>query len=336
VEAHVSDARDGIEVVAGAGGFIGGHLVRALSEQSRTVRAIDVKPLRDWHQVIEGVENVTLDLSEKDACVAALDDASSVFNLASDMGGMGFIERNKALCMLSVLVNTHLLMAAREQRVQRYFFASSACVYAADKQATEDALPLAETDAYPAMPEDGYGWEKLFDERMCRHFCEDFGLKTRVARYHNVYGPFGTWAGGREKAPAALSRKIAVAKLSGRHEIEVWGDGNQVRTFTYIDDCIDGTLRIMRDGVYEPLNVGSYESVTVNELIDMIEGFAGIKVKRNYVFDAPLGVRGRSSDNSLILEKLDWQPSMPLEVGVEQTYRWIYDQVSSTQPAPVD
>ncbi len=331
----MSDSRDGIVVVAGAGGFIGGHLVRAIREQGRTVRAIDIKPLSDWHQVIEGVENVTLDLSEKGACVAALDDANSVFNLASDMGGMGFIERNKALCMLSVLVNTHLVMAARQQRVHRYFFASSACVYAADKQGTEDAIPLAEADAYPAMPEDGYGWEKLFDERMCRHFWEDFGLETHVARYHNVYGPFGTWTGGREKAPAALSRKIAVAKLSGRHEIEVWGDGNQVRTFTYVDDCIDGTLRIMGDGVHEPLNIGSDESVTVNELIDMIEGFAGIKVKRNYVVDAPLGVRGRSSDNSLILEKLDWQPSIPLEVGLERTFRWIYDQVLSTQPAPV-
>ena len=331
----MSDTRDGIVVVAGAGGFIGGHLVRALREDGRTVRAIDIKPSGDWHQVIDGVENVTLDLSEKGACVAALDDASSVYNLASDMGGMGFIERNKALCMLSVLVNTHLLMAARQQRVQRYFFASSACVYAADKQATEDAIPLAETDAYPAMPEDGYGWEKLFDERMCRHFREDFGLETRVARYHNVYGPFGTWTGGREKAPAALSRKIAVAKVSGRHEIEVWGDGSQVRTFTHIDDCIDGTLRIIRDGVHEPLNVGSDESVTVNELIDMIEGFAGIQVKRNHVLDAPLGVRGRSSDNSLILEKLDWQPSIPLVVGLEQTYRWVYDQVSSLQPAPV-
>jgi GDP-D-mannose 3', 5'-epimerase len=335
VEADSNDSRDGIVVVAGAGGFIGGHLVRALSEEGQTVRAIDIKPLRDWHQVIEGVENVTLDLSEKDACFAVLDGVDAVYNLACDMGGMGFIEANKAQCMLSVLINTHLLMAAREQDVQRYFFASSACVYAADKQASTRARPLTENDAYPAMPEDGYGWEKLFGERMCRHFSEDFGLETRVARYHNAYGPFGTWAGGREKAPAALSRKIAVAKLSGRHEIEVWGDGNQVRTFTYIDDCIDGTLRIMRGGVHEPLNVGSDESVTVNELIDMIEGFAGISVKRNYVLDAPLGVRGRSSDNSLILERLGWQPTTPLRVGIEQTYRWVYDQVSSLQPAHV-
>jgi GDP-D-mannose 3',5'-epimerase len=331
----LNDSRDGIVVVAGAGGFIGGHLVRALSEKGQTVRAIDIKPSSDWHQVIEGVESVTLDLSEKAACFAALDGVDAVYNLACDMGGMGFIEANKAQCMLSVLINTHLLMAAREQDVQRYFFASSACVYAADKQASARARPLTENDAYPAMPEDGYGWEKLFGERMCRHFSEDFGLETRVARYHNAYGPFGTWTGGREKAPAALSRKIAVAKLSGRHEIEVWGDGNQVRTFTYIDDCIDGTFRIMGGGVHEPLNVGSDESVTVNELIDMIEGFAGISVKRNYVLDAPLGVRGRSSDNSLILERLGWQPTTPLRVGIEQTYRWVYDQVSSLQPAPV-
>jgi len=329
----LNDSRDGIVVVAGAGGFIGGHLVRALGEQGRTVRAIDIKPSSDWHQVIEGVESVTLDLSEKDACFAALDGVDAVYNLACDMGGMGFIEANKAQCMLSVLINTHLLMAAREQDVQRYFFASSACVYAADKQASARARPLAENDAYPAMPEDGYGWEKLFGERMSRHFSEDSGLETRVARYHNGYGPFGAWTGGREKAPAALSRKIAVAKLSGRHEIEVWGDGNQVRTFTYIDDCIDGTLRIMDGGVHQPLNVGSDESVTVNELIDMIEGFAGISVKRNYVLDAPLGVRGRSSDNSLILERLGWQPTTPLQVGIEQTYRWVYDQVSRLQPA---
>jgi GDP-D-mannose 3',5'-epimerase len=335
VKADLSDSRDGIMVVAGAGGFIGGHLVRALGEQGRTTRAIDIKPVSDWHQVIEGVENVTLDLSDKDACLAALDGADAVYNLACDMGGMGYIEANKARCMLSVLINTHLLMAAREQEVQRYFFASSACVYAAGKQASVQARPLAEADAYPAMPEDGYGWEKLFGERLCRHFSEDFGLETRVARYHNVYGPLGAWDGGREKAPAALCRKVAVAKLSGRHEIEVWGDGNQVRTFTHVDDCVAGTLRIMDSGAREPLNVGSDEPVTVNELVDMIEEFAGIKVKRNYVLDAPLGVRGRSSDNSLILEHLGWQPTTPLRVGVGQTYRWVYDQVSSLQPAPV-
>src|SRR5438128_2196793 len=328
--------KDDLIVVTGGGGFIGGHLVAELLRDGyRRIRSVDIKPLDDWYQIFPEVDNLQLDLKEKDACVRAARGARFVFNLAADMGGMGFIETHRADCMLSVLINTHLLMAARAAGCQRYFFASSACVYSADKQARADPGPLKEADAYPAMPEDGYGWEKLFGERMCRHFSEDFGLETRVARYHNVYGPFGTWTGGREKAPAALSRKIAVAKLSGRHEIEVWGDGNQVRTFTYIDDCIDGTFRIMGGGVHEPLNVGSDESVAVNELIDMIEGFAGISVKRNYVLDAPLGVRGRSSDNSLILERLGWQPTTPLRVGIEQTYRWVYDQVSSLQPAPV-
>jgi nucleoside-diphosphate-sugar epimerase len=329
----VSPSKPAVAVVAGAGGFIGGHLVRALATSGSAVRAIDIKQPEEWHQVVPGVDNQTLDLSDKVACITALEGAESVYNLASDMGGMGFIEHNKALCMLSVLINTHLLMAAREQRVERYFFSSSACVYATDKQSSSAVTPLREGDAYPAMPEDGYGWEKLFGERLCRHFWEDFGLETRVARYHNVYGSHGTWTGGREKAPAAICRKIAYAKLNGTHEIEVWGDGEQTRSFTYIDDCIEGTSRIMESDVREPLNVGSEELVTINELIGMVEDLAGVTVKRRYLLDAPKGVRGRNSDNSLISARLGWQPSVPLRVGLEHTYRWIHDQVSTGSTA---
>jgi GDP-D-mannose 3',5'-epimerase len=255
--------------------------------------------------------------------------AARVYNLAADMGGMGFIENNKALCMLSVLINTHLLQASVEAGVERYFFASSACVYAADKQERPDDPALRETDAYPAMPEDGYGWEKLFSERMCRHFREDFGLTTRVARYHNVYGPLGTFEGGREKAPAALCRKIAEAKLSGKHEIEVWGDGEQTRSFMYIDDCVHGTKAILGSEIIEPINLGSSELVTINQMIDIIEGIAGIEVKRNHDLSAPQGVRGRNSDNTLIQKELGWEPSVPLADGLEKTYAWIYDQLES-------
>src|SRR4051794_40106703 len=219
------------------------------------------------------------------------------------MGGMGFIETNKALCMLSVLIGTHMLVAARDEDVDRFYFSSSACVYAADKQTDPAVTALREDDAYPAMAEDGYGWEKLFSERMCRHFTEDFGLETRVARYHNVYGPLGTWTGGREKAPAAICRKIAEAKISGRHQIDVWGDGEQTRSFTYIDDCIYGTEMLMQSDVTEPLNIGSSEMVAINQLIDIVEDIAGIGVERNYDLSAPLGVRGRNSDNALIIER---------------------------------
>jgi nucleoside-diphosphate-sugar epimerase len=245
------------------------------------------------------------------------------------MGGMGFIENNKALCMLSVLINTHLLQAARRHDVERFFFSTSACVYAAGKQLSPDIEPLREDDAYPADPEDGYGWEKLFSERMCRHFDEDFGITTRVARYHNVYGPHGTWNGGREKAPAAISRKIAEAKLSGVHEIEIWGDGEQTRSFTYIDDCVEGTRMIMDSDITVPINLGSSEMVTINGLVDIVEEIAGITVRRRYNLDAPKGVRGRNSDNTMILDRLGWEPSTSLYTGLEQTYRWVYDQVSA-------
>jgi nucleoside-diphosphate-sugar epimerase len=297
------------------------------------VRAADFKPVEEWERITDGAENVVLDLRQVDACHAAVEGVTAVYNLAADMGGMGFIENNKALCMLSVLINSHLLQAANEASVERFFFSSSACVYAQDKQLDTDIAPLKESDAYPAMPEDGYGWEKLFSERMCRHFTEDFGLVTRVARYHNVYGPHGTWTGGREKAPAAISRKVAEAVLSGNHEIEVWGDGEQTRSFTYIDDCVFGTRSIMASDIDEPINLGSSEMVSINQLIDIVSEVAGITVKRNYDLDAPKGVRGRNSDNTMIQERLGWAPSTRLADGMAETYRWVYDQVAALQRA---
>ncbi len=315
-------------LVCGAGGFIGGHLVQDLwSSGYSKIRCVDGKPTEDWYQVLPGTENLVLDLANKSACVEALRGVHAVFNLAADMGGMGFIESNKALCMLSILINTHLLVAAVQNNADRFFFSSSACVYAEDKQITPDIIPLKEADAYPAMPEDGYGWEKLFSERMCRHYSEDFGLTTRVARYHNVYGTHGTYDGGREKAPAAICRKVIEAKLSGTQEIEIWGDGDQTRSFTYIDDCLIGTKLIMDSNVEAPLNLGSDQLVTINQLVDIVEGIAGVQLHRRYKLDAPKGVRGRNSDNTLIKQELDWAPSTRLEDGMEKTYRWIHDQM---------
>jgi nucleoside-diphosphate-sugar epimerase len=327
------DVADRLVVVAGAGGFIGGHLCAALAGRGARVRAADVKPIPTWFQRIPRTQAISADLKDRDACYQLLDGADLVFNLAADMGGMGFIENNKARCMLSVLINTHLLLAAQDLGVERLFYASSACVYAADKQDRTDVDALCESDAYPAMPEDGYGWEKLFSERMCRHFSEDFGLESRVARYHNVYGPLGTYDGGREKAPAAICRKVIEAKLTGSNEIEIWGDGNQTRSFTYIEDCTDGTLRLMASSVREPINLGSDEMVTINQLVDIVENIAGIRLRRNYRLDAPLGVRGRSSDNMLIKELLGWAPSIRLVDGIEQTYSWIYDQMTGAPAA---
>jgi GDP-D-mannose 3',5'-epimerase len=320
-------------VVCGAGGFIGGHLVAELLREDGTrVRAVDVKPFDEWFQAFDGVDNRVLDLSDLHACRETVDGAHSVFNLAADMGGMGFIEANKARCMLSVLINTHLLLAAREQEVERFFFASSACVYAANKQTSTAVQALSEADAYPAMPEDGYGWEKLFSERMCRHFAEDFGLATRVARYHNVYGPQGTYDGGREKAPAAICRKVIEAKLSGNHEIEIWGDGEQTRSFMFVDDCVQGTRMLMQSDVTEPLNVGSARLVTINELVSIVEEIAGLKLRRKYNLDAPQGVRGRNSDNTLIKERLGWEPEISLEDGLAKTYAWMYDAMAGRHP----
>jgi len=321
-------------VVCGAGGFIGGHLIADLIKQGHTdLRAVDLKPMSHWYQKFPGVENLQLDLQEIEACRKAVKDAAVVYNLAADMGGMGFIENNKALCMLSVLINTHLCMASKEAKVQRFFYASSACVYNADKQRDPNVTALKEEDAYPAMPEDGYGWEKLFSERMCRHFREDFGLQTRMARYHNVYGPYGTFDGGREKAPAAICRKVIAAKLSGKHEIEIWGDGHQTRSFQYITDCLKGTQMITWSDITDAINLGSSELVSINQLVDMAEDIAGIKLKRSYNLKAPKGVNGRNSDNTLIKKLLGWEPDTRLRDGLEKTYRWIHDQmVHRTHP----
>ncbi|WP_433965512.1 NAD-dependent epimerase/dehydratase family protein [Tunturiibacter gelidiferens] len=320
-------------VVCGAGGFIGGHLVQSLLDNGvDVIRAVDIKPLDEWYQVSNDVDSLSLDLKDKDSCLTAATGAEVIFQLAADMGGMGFIENNKALCMLSVLTNTHMLMAAREKGVERFFYSSSACVYNGEKQTNPDVVALKEEDAYPALPEDGYGWEKLFSERMCRHFEEDYGLQTRVARYHNVYGPLGTWTGGREKAPAAVCRKVIEAKHSGKHEIEIWGDGKQTRSFMYIDDCTKGTQMIAESEIHEPLNLGSDELVTINQLVDIAEDIAGIKLKRNYNLSAPKGVNGRNSDNTLIQQKLNWAPSIKLRDGLAKTYAWIEDEILSSKP----
>jgi len=316
-------------VVCGAGGFIGGHLINNLVEDGvDVIRAIDLKPVEEWYQPSREVENVEADLKDLENCERAVEGATAVFNLAADMGGMGFIENNKALCMLSVLINTHLLMAAKQAKVSRFFFSSSACVYNADKQRDAHVIPLKESDAYPAQAEDGYGWEKLFSERMCRHFEEDYGLQCRVARFHNVYGPLGTWTGGREKAPAAICRKVLEAALSGKHEIEIWGDGNQTRSFMYVDDCVRGSRMIMESDIHEPMNLGSSELVTINQLVDIAERFAGIKLVRKYNLNAPKGVNGRNSDNSLIQKNLAWEPSISLRDGLRKTYDWIHEQMA--------
>jgi GDP-D-mannose 3', 5'-epimerase len=315
-------------VVCGAGGFIGGHLVKHLLADGLDVaRAVDVKPTEEWYQVAPEVENLVLDLKDKDNCYRTAEGAQVVFQLACDMGGMGFIENNKALCMLSVLTTTHMLLASRDCGVQRLFYSSSACVYNGDKQKDAAVVPLKEEDAYPALPEDGYGWEKLFSERMCRHFEEDFGLQCRVARYHNVYGPHGTWTGGREKAPAAICRKVLEAKISGKHEIEIWGDGNQTRSFMYIDDCLKGTRAILESDIREPINLGSSELVTINQLVDIVEDIAGIKLQRHYNLSAPKGVNGRNSDNTKIHGYLGWEPSIRLRDGMEKTYAWIEQEM---------
>ena len=314
-------------VVTGAGGFIGGHLVAEFRNQGyQRIRAVDEKPLDEWYQRFDDVEKLSLNLNLKENCEVSAKGADEIYNLAANMGGMGFIEHNKALCMLSVLINTHMLQAALNHGCQKFFYSSSACVYNADKQKTFEAPSLKEEDAYPAMPEDGYGWEKLFSERMCRHFREDFGLCTRVARFHNVYGPWGTWFGGREKAPAAICRKVIEAKLQGTHEIEIWGSGDQTRSFMFADDCVKGIQLITNSQILEPINLGSTEAVSINQLVDSVEGIAGIKLKRNYNLSAPKGVNGRNSENTLIKKNLNWEPDTTLQAGLEKTYAWIYDQ----------
>ena len=323
-------AKDDLVLVTGAGGFIGGHLIAELRRQGyASLRAVDRKNLSDWHQLFEDVDNRVLDLALLESCRNAAEGARNIFNLSADMGGMGFIEHNKALCMLSVLPSTLMLVAAREAGAARLFYSSSACVYRADKQEDADPTPLKEEDAYPAMPEDGYGWEKLFSERMARHFLEDFGLETRVVRYHNVYGPFCSYYGGREKAPAAICRKVIEAQLAGTNEIEIWGDGRQSRSFLYIEDCVGGSLSVMQSDIREPINLGSDQSVTISGLVDIVENIAGVTLKRNYKLDAPTGVRGRNSDNTKIKRELGWTPTISLHDGMAKTYTWIYDQMAS-------
>ena len=316
-------------LICGAGGFIGGHLVNDLMQQGHEVVCADIKPKEYWFQIFEKNKNYSLDLKEYENCLKVTEGIDFIYNMACNMGGMGFIENNKAECMLSVLINTNLLRASLVHKVKKYFFSSSACVYNATKQKETFVPGLKETDAYPADPEDGYGWEKLFSERMCRHFSEDFGLPTRVVRYHNVYGPVGTYDGGREKAPAALCRKIALSKLNNIKDIEVWGDGNQTRSFMYITDCLEGTQKLFNSELSEPYNVGSDEQVSINQMIEMIEEIADYKVERKYLLDKPKGVRGRSSDNEKIIKDLNWSPSTNLKTGLSLTYAWIYEQITS-------
>ena len=314
-------------LVAGAGGFIGGHLVKELQNRNYTVRAVDIKSFDEWYQCSSDAENHVLDMSEKENCFKMVEGVDEVINMACNMGGMGFIENNKALCMLSVLVNTHLLMACREFKIKKYFFSSSACAYNKDLQNDVSISGLKESDAYPANPEDGYGWEKLFSERMCRHFLEDYGLDVKVARYHNIYGPHGTYDGGREKAPAALCRKIINSILSNENIIDVWGDGEQTRSFLYIDDCVEATLKLFDSKYHGPINIGSEEKVSINEMIDKIEIISNKKVERNYQLDKPKGVRGRNSNNDLIRKQLSWDPKFSLQAGLEKTYQWILSEI---------
>jgi nucleoside-diphosphate-sugar epimerase len=316
-------------LVAGAGGFIGGWLVRDLLNKGFTnIVAVDIKDFSSWYQIFDQPDNRVLDLRDSQNCLASMEGVNVVYNLAADMGGMGFIENNKALCMLSVLINTNLINLSKNQNVSKYFFASSACVYNQSMQLDAHNLGLKESDAYPADPEDGYGWEKLFSERMCNHFYEDFGLEVRVGRFHNVYGPFGTFDGGREKAPAAVCRKVAKAVLSGNHQIEIWGDGEQTRSFTYIDDTINGVNLMMAGDYALPLNIGSSEEVSINQLVNIVEDIASVKLERKYLLDAPKGVRGRNSDNTLIREIFDWAPSISLKEGLTKTYNWIFQEIS--------
>jgi GDP-D-mannose 3', 5'-epimerase len=321
--------KDGLIVIAGAGGFIAGALVRYFKEKGfNRIRAIDKKPLPMWYQKTLGVENLCLDLSVEENCRRAVVDAAEVYNLAADMGGMGFIESNRIACLRSILVNTHMLEAAYNAGAERYFFSSSACAYNTDLQKDPNVRALKESDAYPAMAERGYGWEKLMSEMFCEEYWAERGMKTFIARFHNVYGPYGTWDGGREKAPAALCRKVIRAKDTGNTEMEIWGDGSQTRSFMYIDDCTKGIDMITHceDLIATPINLGSAELISINDLVTKIEKIAGITLKRNYELDAPQGVAGRNSDNTMIKDILGWEPDMSISAGIEKTYKWIGQQ----------
>ena len=318
-------------LVCGAGGFIGGYLVKSLIDEGHQVVCADIKPIEYWFQSFEICKNFSLDLKEIENCEKIIEGVDYVYNMACNMGGMGFIENNKAECMLSVLINTNMLRACKKYNVKKYFFSSSACVYNGQKQIETFVPGLKESDAYPAEPEDGYGWEKLFSERMCRHFTEDFGLETRCIRYHNVYGPLGTFDGGREKAPAAICRKVASAKIHNEKSIEVWGDGEQTRSFMFIDDCIYGTKKIFNSDFRDVYNLGSSEQVSINQMIDMVEKIAEYKVEREYLLDKPKGVRGRSSDNTKIINDFKWEPNIKLYSGLEKTFSWIYQSLKSPE-----
>jgi nucleoside-diphosphate-sugar epimerase len=315
--------------VCGAGGFIGGHIVKKLLETGHEVVAVDIKPKEHWFQIFKQSQNFfEIDLTLKENCIKYSANTETVINMACNMGGMGFIENNKAECMISVLINTHLLMACKVNNIKNYFFSSSACAYNKDLQEKTFIKGLKESDAYPAMPEDGYGWEKLFSERMCRHFQEDFGIDTKVARYHNIYGPNGTYDGGREKAPAALCRKVVHAIRNSEDSIEVWGDGEQTRSFLYIDDCVEATLKLINSKETGPINIGSEEQVSINQMLEKIETIAEKKFNREYLLDKPKGVRGRSSDNTMVKNKLGWEPKFTLSQGLEQTYFWIKKEIT--------
>ena len=318
-------------LVVGAGGFIGGHLVKRILDNGNSVVATDIKPKEYWFQDFDTVKNYyATDMKDISNCRKVTQGVDYVFNMACNMGGMGFIENNKAECMQSVLINTNLLIACNENKAQRYFFSSSACAYNKDKQQDVFIEGLKEEDAYPANPEDGYGWEKLFSERMCRHFKEDYGLEVRIARYHNIYGPYGTYDGGREKAPAALCRKVIEAKKNNDDTIDVWGDGEQTRTFLYIDECVEGTVRLFESDYSEPVNIGSDEQVSINQMISIIEEISGgLKLKKNYQLDKPKGVRGRSSNNDLVKKVLNWSYKMSLKDGLSKTYEWIDEQINT-------
>jgi GDP-D-mannose 3',5'-epimerase len=313
-------------LVAGGGGFIGGQLVKVLIERGHDVVVADIKPLNEWYQIQETAENIVANMEELDSCHKLIEGCDEVYCLACNMGGMGFIENNKSLCMLSVLINTHMMMAAKHHGVKKYFYSSSACIYPDYKQTSADIIALKEDDAYPAMPENGYGWEKLFSERLCKNFEEDFGFESQVYRFHNVYGPNGTWDGGREKAPAAMCRKVIECIDKGDMNMEIWGDGEQTRSFMYIDDCITGIDKLMASGHTDPLNLGRSELVSINGLLDIVENIAGVQVKRHYNLDAPQGVRGRNSDNAEIKKVLGWEPEIDLKTGMETTYHWIKEQ----------
>jgi nucleoside-diphosphate-sugar epimerase len=326
---RLSAEKNDLILICGAGGFIGGNLARYFHDKGFTrIRAVDKKPLSEWYQRVPGVECLCLDLSYEENCRRACEDAREVYQLAADMGGMGFIERFRIECLRSILINTHMIESAYRAGVQRYFFSSSACVYNTDLQKDTNVRALKESDAYPALAERGYGWEKLFSEMFCQEYWAERGMKTFIARFHNAYGPWGTWDGGREKAPAALCRKIIQAIDNGSHEIEIWGDGTRTRSFMYIDDCVKGIDLIMHcdELIAAPINLGTSELVTVNELVTIIEEIAGVKVKRRYDLNAPLGVGGRNSDNTMIQRVLGWEPKTPLRVGLRKTYAWIKRQ----------